>query len=244
MLISIKYDPHLTSLFPELCTHCIYIDGLDKDANFDNIINDNIEYALKNLAQIGKESSFHSISLWREAYRKVGVDPTKFRIAPESLLRRLRTKGEIPSHLHPLVLLCNSFSVKLALPIAVLDAECINGNLTIKFSNGIETYTSFSGEKTKLLAGEVSFIDEKNIAHARKWSHKQSLDSVITNKTKSAIVFIESLLPFNGNYIYQSSIDEIISAISLAWPNSKIHKTFKNKGELNSEIINLKDFKI
>lgn len=239
MLTSIKYDQTLISSFPELSVCCIYIDGIDKEANFEKVINDNIEYAKNCLASIGKESSFRSISLWREAYRKVGVDPTKFRIAPESLLRRLRTKGEIPNHLHPLVLLCNSFSVKFALPIAALDAECINGNLNIRFTSGGEKYTSLSGEQTELVAGEVSFIDEKNIAHARKWSHKQSFDSVITNKTKRAIVFIESLLPYNENDTHLSFIEELISTIQSAWPNAKIKKGLKHRANNSSEIINL-----
>ncbi|MBH2846964.1 hypothetical protein I6U52_25055 [Serratia marcescens] len=229
MLSSIKYNDQLISLFPDLSTCCLYIDNLDEEANCFKIIDYNIRCAKQNLERIGKESSLRSIYLWREAYRKVGVDPTKYRIAPESLLRRLRTRGEIPNHFHPLVLLCNSFSVKFALPIAVLDAERISGHLDIKFSFGGEKYTSLTGEKAELMAGEVSFIDGNNIAHARKWSHKQNLDSIITDKTTHAIVFIESLLSFDDDLTHISHIDEIISAMASTWPNSKIKKIFELK---------------
>src|SRR5262249_28344611 len=42
-------------------------------------------------------SQLPALSAWRGAFSGFGVEPTKYRSAPESLLRRLTKKGDIPS---------------------------------------------------------------------------------------------------------------------------------------------------
>ena len=50
----------------------------------------------------------------------MGLKPTQYRCASESLLRRFRKEGSLP-RLHPLVDLCNAVSMAYAIPVAVLD---------------------------------------------------------------------------------------------------------------------------
>ena len=56
----------------------------------------------------------------------MGLKPTQYRCAAESLLRRFRKEGSLP-RLHPLVDLCNAVSLAFAVPVAVLDAGRIAG---------------------------------------------------------------------------------------------------------------------
>ena len=61
----------------------------------------------------------------------MGLKPTQYRCAAESLLRRLRTQGSLP-RLHPLVDLCNAISVAYAIPVAVFDVSKLTGDLEVR----------------------------------------------------------------------------------------------------------------
>jgi len=224
ILNHINYSPLLINLFPKLEAYCIYINGIYGKADFKKIIDDNINYAKEKIKQHESESSLPSIKKWREAYRKVNTDPTKYRNATESLLRRLRINGNLPENLHPLVMLCNSFSVKYTIPIAALDIDKITNSLEVRFSNGSESYTTFNCEQITLPANEVTFVDSNNIAHARRWSHKQNFNSVITQQTKNALLIIESLIPFSIVNTDADIFDEIICTIKKEWPSASIEK--------------------
>lgn len=232
MITSVSYQDKLTNIFPELHVCCLLISNINTMVDVAHITKRNILFARNALEKYKTESSFPSISLWRSAYRKVGIEPTKFRMASESLLRRLRKQGDLPETLHPLVLICNSLSVKYCLPIAALDADKINGHIKVMFTNGNERYTSLSGEELAMPINEVSFVDENLIAHARKWSHKQSAVSVISGKTTHAIVFLESLMPFNCEEL-SPLISEIIDDFSSCWPESKIQYQIKSTPDLS-----------
>src|ERR1700741_1920886 len=56
------------------------------------------------------ESELPEIQAWRRAFAQMGLKPTQYRCASESLLRRFRKEGSLP-RLHPLVDLCNAVSL-------------------------------------------------------------------------------------------------------------------------------------
>ncbi len=61
----------------------------------------------------------------------MGLKPTQYRCASESLLRRFRKEGSLPQ-LHPLVNLCNAASLAFAIPVAVLDLAKISAGLAVR----------------------------------------------------------------------------------------------------------------
>ncbi|WP_413112920.1 B3/4 domain-containing protein [Thaumasiovibrio sp. DFM-14] len=238
MIETIKYNNELIDLCPELSVCCLSVDNISADVENNEIVGENISSAKIKLEKYKSESSIPSISLWRSAYRKVGIEPTKHRMAAESLLRRLRKSGDLPSHLHPLVVLCNSLSVKYHLPIAALDADNIDGNLVVSFTKGGESYTTFQGEEIVMPPEEVSFIDNNNVAHARKWSHKQNAISVITDNTSHALITIESLITFDHDSL-RSLIEEITSSIKDMWPSSNVSYEVKCNHDLRNDTFDI-----
>src|SRR5690606_29830942 len=79
-------------------------------------------------AKIGQTplSELPSLAAWRAAFRAFGVDPTGYRSAAESLLRRLTKKGDIPS-INMLVDIGNLVSIRYALPVAIVDLRGVEG---------------------------------------------------------------------------------------------------------------------
>ena len=138
------------------------------------------------------EAELPQIRAWRAAFARMGLKPTQYRCAAESLLRRYRKEGALPA-VHPLVDLCNAISLAYAIPIAVLDTDRISGPLTVRYADGSERYSSFSGETEHPYPGEVIFADQAGNVHARRWCHRQSAQSAVSAATTSALIVAEAM---------------------------------------------------
>lgn len=138
------------------------------------------------------ESELPEIRAWRRAFATMGLKPTQYRCAAESLLRRYRKEGALP-RLHPLVDLCNAVSLAFAIPVAVFDVAQIRGNLEVRHADGDEAYLTFSGQSEHPAPGEVIFADDSRQAHARRWTNRQSALSAVRSTTTAALIVAEAL---------------------------------------------------
>jgi DNA/RNA-binding domain of Phe-tRNA-synthetase-like protein len=141
----------------------------------------------------GTEGEFPEVRAWRRTYTRLGLRPTQYRCASESLLRRLRKEGSLP-RIHPVVDLCNAISVAYAIPVAVLDVDRIAEPwLQVRHARGDETYTTFGGGTEHPAAGEVTFADSAGRAHARRWTNRQSGYSAVGAETRRVLVVAEGM---------------------------------------------------
>jgi DNA/RNA-binding domain of Phe-tRNA-synthetase-like protein len=122
----------------------------------------------------------------------MGLKPTQYRCAAESLLRRFRKEGSLP-RLHPLVDLCNAVSLAFAIPVAVLDVAAVTWPLQVRYAAGDEDYLTFAGETEHPVAGEVIFADQAGHAHARRWTNRQSGLSAVRDTTSAVLIVAEAL---------------------------------------------------
>jgi DNA/RNA-binding domain of Phe-tRNA-synthetase-like protein len=130
------------------------------------------------------------IAAWRKTYAQMGLKPTKYRCAAESLLRRFRKEGALPSF-HPLVDLCNALSLAYAMPIAVYDIDAIFSGLEVRYATSSEEHLNFSGHIEHPEPNEVVFVDQEDHAHSRRWCFRQSKHSVVSPVTTSALIVAE-----------------------------------------------------
>lgn len=136
-----------------------------------------------------------SLAAWRRVFSGFGVEPTRYRSAVEALLRRLTKQGELPS-VSPLVDLGNLVSIRHALPVAVLDLAAVTGAVTVRFARGDEPFTDLGSEVVESPApGEVVFVDEGGLVHARRWCWRQSAQSATTAGTTEILVTVEGHHP-------------------------------------------------
>jgi len=177
--------------FPGLVPGVIYAEGITPAADVSAPAARFTAVARSRLAQL-PESEFAEIQAWRRAFTRMGLRPTQYRCAAESLLRRLRTQGSLPSP-HPLVDLCNAVSLAFAIPVAALDASAIAGDLQVGYAAGDEEYLTFSGETEHPAVGEVIFRDDAGRAHARRWTNRQSGLSAVNDSTTTTLIVAEAL---------------------------------------------------
>jgi DNA/RNA-binding domain of Phe-tRNA-synthetase-like protein len=93
-----SYHPDILSTFPEIAGGIIYVNGLTNSETPAELRTYFTEVQQEVRQKIGDKSlsELPSIAAWRQAFRKFGTDPTKYRCAAEALLRRLTKKDDIP----------------------------------------------------------------------------------------------------------------------------------------------------
>jgi DNA/RNA-binding domain of Phe-tRNA-synthetase-like protein len=138
------------------------------------------------------EGELPEVQAWRRAFSRMGLKPTQYRCASESLLRRFRKEGSLP-RIHPLIDLCNAISLAYAIPVAVFDLSKVAGHLEVRYATGSESYLTFSGEIEHPDPGEVVFADEASQAHARRWTNRQSGYSAVRAETSAVLIVAEAM---------------------------------------------------
>jgi DNA/RNA-binding domain of Phe-tRNA-synthetase-like protein len=185
-----QHSAHIWRDFPHLVPGALYVDGITPDAEVET----DRFYAIAKarLTAVPAESELPEIQAWRRAFAQMGLKPTQYRCASESLLRRFRIQGSLP-RLHPLVDLCNAVSLASAIPVAVLDVAQITGPLEVRYATGDEQYLTFAGDVEHPAPGEVIFADQAGQAHARRWTNRQSGRSAVRDTTHTALIVAEAL---------------------------------------------------
>lgn len=186
-----RHSEHVWQAFPGLTAAAIVADGISDDADVGRTVNEHLAAAKQRAARL-PESDLPAIRAWRRTYAQMGLKPTQFRCAAESLLRRIRTHGDLP-RVHPLVDLCNAVSAAHAIPIAVLDLDRVEGDLTVGPATGSETYVTFSGDLEHPAAGEIVYADDAGYAHSRRWVTRQSGRSAIGPSTTRVLIVAEAV---------------------------------------------------
>jgi DNA/RNA-binding domain of Phe-tRNA-synthetase-like protein len=186
----INHAPEIWSNYPELAVGVLHATGISDQASVNELIKPYYAAARERLSNM-QEGEFPEIKAWRKVFGKMGLKPTQYRCASESLLRRFRKEDTLPS-LHPLVDLCNAMSLASAIPIAVFDIDKVTEFLEVRYATGAESYVDFSGAVEHPEPQEIIFADQAGNAHARRWANRQSALSAIRQDTTQVLIVIEA----------------------------------------------------
>jgi DNA/RNA-binding domain of Phe-tRNA-synthetase-like protein len=187
-----SHHPDIWSRFPELAASTLFVRGIHPRADVREPIERFHAIARERLAATPSESEWPEVNAWRRVFSRMGLKPTQYRCASESLLRRFRKEGDLPG-IHPLIDLCNAASIAYGIPVAALDVEQIAWPLQVRPAQGTEAYVGLGGEAESPEPGEVSFIDAHGRAHARRWTHRQSGLSAVRDATSSVLIVMEAV---------------------------------------------------
>lgn len=205
-----SHHPDIWSRFPELAAATLYSTGIHAAVTVDAQVARFNAIARSRLHAAGSESELPEIKAWRSVFSRMGLKPTQYRCASESLLRRFRKEGALPP-IHPLIDLCNAASLAFAIPVAALDVAKVAWPLQVRLADGSENYQSFSGEVERPEPGEVTFADAQGRAHARRWTHRQSGLSAIRGDTESVLIVMEGV-----HTAAQADVQALAAALAVA----------------------------
>lgn len=118
-----QHSSQIWQEFPELVPGVLAADGISSAVSVDAPVARFNAVAESRLATAA-EGELPEIQAWRRAFSRMGLKPTQYRCASESLLRRFRKEGSLP-RIHPLIDLCNAISLAFAIPVAAFDVARI-----------------------------------------------------------------------------------------------------------------------
>jgi DNA/RNA-binding domain of Phe-tRNA-synthetase-like protein len=212
------HHPEIWTRFPELRAAVLHARGIRSDVDVTPHLARFNAVARERLEQAGSESELPQVQAWRRAFQRMGLKPTQYRCASESLLRRFRKEGDLP-RIHPLIDVCNTVSIAFGIPVAALDVSRIAWPLQVRPARGDEVYVAFSGETEHPDAGEVTFADAANQAHARRWTHRQSGFSAVRDDTREVLIVAEALHADAAEDTLRLG-EQLAQAIQAVWPGS------------------------
>ena len=186
-----EHSRDIWSGYPELVPGVLFAEGRTTDVSVGSRVATFHAIAASRLARTS-EGELPEIQAWRRAFSRMGLKPTQYRCAAESLLRRFKKERSLPQ-IHPLIDLCNAVSLAFAIPVAVFDASKIAEYLEVRQAVGNESYVTFTGDIEHPDAHEVIFAAIAGQAHARRWTKRQSGSAAVRDTTTTVLIVAEAM---------------------------------------------------
>jgi DNA/RNA-binding domain of Phe-tRNA-synthetase-like protein len=229
-----QYQADILAHFPQLCGGVILARGMRNPptSNDLRVIYGAEQQAVNSRLGQAPLSEIPSLAAWRSAFRAFNVDPTQYRSAAESLLRRLTKKGDIPS-INTLVDIGNLVSIRYALPVAIFDVQALQMPVTVRFADGSERFTPLGENAVEQPeVGEVIFSDPTRLVIARRWCWRQSAESAAHDTTTDAIITVEAHHA-GGQVDVEAAVRDLLKLLNLY-----------ARGEFRSSILNSDTHKV
>jgi DNA/RNA-binding domain of Phe-tRNA-synthetase-like protein len=148
------------------------------------------------------------ISAWRATYQSFGVKAKRHNPTAEAMIRRILNGDEIPK-INAIVDIYLSVEVAKWLPIGGYDSNQIDGDITLRFSHGGESFKPIGGGQEFTDSGEVVYSDKNKIL-TRRWNYRDCDLSKITADSTDVILMSEAAL----EEIPTDSLEETIQLLS------------------------------
>lgn len=171
------------------------------------------EERINNTIDIKEVVTLDTIVDARNAYKSYGKDPSRYRLAVESLYRRL-SKGNTLYRINNLVDLGNIVSINTRRSVAVLDYDQISGeDILIRLGREDDEYYGIG--RGKLNITNIPLYEDAVGPFGSATSDTER--TMITKNTKKILLFIIS---FNGTIHLQEELEETI-ALYQGYANAK-----------------------
>ena len=134
-----------------------------------NMFNESLKTSKKKFLNVKiKEEEW--IQPYREAFRKLNINPNKYMCSIEALMTRISKGNDIP-HINSIVDLGNALSLKYELPIGIHDMDnFIDGDIQIRESDGKDNFVPFGSDEVEHPeVGEVIYASGNEVK-TRRWT--------------------------------------------------------------------------
>lgn len=164
----------------------------------DKLILDTIKEYEEKYASVSLEEvlKLERIKEARDSYKKLGKDPSRYRLACESLLRRLSKKMGL-YYINNMVDIGNILSIELNRSTAVLDYDKIEGDVLIRLGKESDIYYGI-GRGLINVSNIPVYVDDNSPFGS---TTSDTLRTSITNDTKNILLFV---ICFDDTYIEES----------------------------------------
>lgn len=150
-----------------------------------------------------KESE--EIRPYRDAFKKIGINPNRYQCSIEALLDRT-VKGKGVTKINGVVDLVNAISLEYQVPIGAHDIDTVDEKLCVRYAEEGDIFIPFGN-------GNMEIPEEKEIIYVsgrqvrtRRWIWRQSEIGMITDKTKNILFPIDGFVNENRQRVEEASM--------------------------------------
>lgn len=210
--MKIHLDKKVTKKFNDLEIAILIIKDLNnfgKNSKLKNIIKIMTNFVKKTYT-VTPIKVYPNIISWNEAYNK--EKPPKYHTSVEALIDSILNKKEFPYN-NKLVDIYNFVSLKHMIPIGGSDLDKIEKDISVRLATGKETIKPPKKKTENCKIGELIYKDSKKVL-ARRFQYSENQESVITEETTNAIIFMDFLPPMDKSE-FQKQIQELRELIEV-----------------------------
>ncbi|MGZ0052223.1 B3/B4 domain-containing protein [Brevibacillus gelatini] len=159
--MNVQLDSTVTERLPAFSLGILQYSGASV-SDSPKMLKGRINYFVENLRlehELSRLTEIEGIREWRTAFKKAGIDPSRYRPSSEALLRRL-LQGNPFFWINSAVDVNNFFSVLHALPFGIYDQQHLTGDVTCRLGRETDVYEGLNGREVHM-AGKLLLADDK-----------------------------------------------------------------------------------
>ena len=190
--------PEIFEMFPGYVRGVVIARGVQNGPSSDELIAllRAAEKEARSKLDLEKIIEHPNMASWRDAYRKFGAKPGKFRPSMEAMARRVLRDQQLPS-ISRLVDIGNIISLRHLVPAGGHAIDVVNGDITLCPAAGDETFVPFGSDKPETPEkGEIIFT-EGNTVLTRRWTWRQANHTLVTPETTALEFNVDGMPPVN-----------------------------------------------
>lgn len=203
-----RVTPEIFEKLPDLYVGVVVAKGVDNSQdypNIDELLNKYIKFSQEKFDGVNVKQN-EEIIPYREAFRKIGINPNRYPCSAEALFKRL-SKGKDLPHINPLVDLNNAISLKYTLPMGTHSLDGIEDNIMMRVAQPGDNFIPLGTDK-------IEEPDEEEVVYAvgkdvrtRRWTWRQSEHGKITDQTRDVFFPIDGFTDVNKDTVIKARMD-------------------------------------
>lgn len=130
------------------------------------------------------------VVLYREASRKLDINPNKFLSSVEALCGRILKGGSLPA-INEVVDACNAFSIRYVLPMGAHDLGKAEGDMELRFARDGDLFLPFGATEFEEVPPGEPVYAAGNRVKTRRWIWRQSDEGKITGESRDIFIPID-----------------------------------------------------
>lgn len=238
-IMNLYIESQVSDMFPNLKIGVIEIIGANNTGeNYSELIEKTLHECntLHSEATIKQNRIF---SLWRDAYRKMGLKPKKHQPTAESFIKRVVKSQTVPA-INGIVNAYLLTEVLFSVPIGGYDLDRLpSSNIELKLTSGEEEFIDIGQNRSSVSANEIGYFCEDTLL-TRHWNYRDCYKSRIDSLSNNVVLMTEFIDAEEDDFIMailDNIEDNIVKYVSDANFTKKICMTSSLNKSTISETV-------
>lgn len=229
-------DENVFEKLPDACFGVVVgydIDNKTEHTEAKQMLKDEVQ-ALHKLLESKNLKEYNAIIPYREAFRKLGINPNKYMSSIEAMSKRVAKGNTLPS-INGIVDLANAISLKYILPMGAHDIDVLEGDITIRFAVEGDTFNPLgTNDFEEVDEGELVYADGKSVL-TRRWIWRQCDRDKILEESKNIFFPIDGFENYNKDSVLEAT--SLLSQLLQKYYHCDIKTHYINKNCNEVEIF-------